>query len=684
MPEAGWGILPREALHVVPLRDLPGVYPPPDHAESELLRRAVREATGRSSGANLFPGGPRTRQNEGNQVTLGEEIPHLNLRITRSGELALEFQVPWGPFSSIDAPEARTPIDFQPPPPPSDAGWLFGPFGPFGTSEPLYSPDPHDLADGGASYSAVRLVAINLPGGFSLLVGRDLEPIISLRTRMARAIKFGLLIMMGLGLMGGIMMSQRVARRVESINRTSRQIMAGDLSRRVPEGLGPEGDDFDLLAVNLNTMLSRIEALMAGVRHVSDTIAHDLRTPLARLRNRLEALRDHTGSAYCRDEIVLALAEIDGLLSTFNALLRIAQIETGGRRMAFAPVDLVPVLEDVSELYEALAAERSITLHVTLPRSAPLDGDKDLLFQAFANLLDNAVKYSPEGGDIHVALTRLPGGRILGSRYRITIDDQGPGIPAADRGRVFERFARLDEARATPGSGLGLTMVAAVVDAHCGKISLEDAPGGGGLRVVVELMGCATADDDRDPDGEKPAHRGSGKDKRRKRAKGAEAAGKGPDAPDAATAGPAATGQAAGQATGGQAEPSAAPATGTGGAAGPSPDESDSPETVSSPAAHTSTATPRPAEAHSSPAAASSADSASPAGHPATDGPEPPAPPGHSGPDAPASPGQASSGPASPASPSSETVSPGPASSGPAPSEPASPDPRAPGSRSPS
>lgn len=385
---------------------------------------------------------------------------------------------------------------------------------------------------------SLRLATVVLPNGRWLLVGRDLGSVAVLRARMAGAMRLALAGMLVVGLVGGLVMSRRVGRRLEAINRTSRAIVAGDLARRAPQGRGLAGDDIDQLAAGFNAMLDRIETLMAGVRHVSDTIAHDLRTPLARLRNRLEGLRDaaarsadtgafppdptrtaptpaptpatatDTGGAEAeRVGLEAALAEVDGLLSTFNALLRIAQVETGGRRVAFAPVDLGPLLTDVAELYDAVAADRGVALVWPAPLAAQgtpppppgrppapepppapvmVLGDRDLLFQALANLLDNAVKYSPDGGRVDLALG------VARETVTIEVRDQGPGIPEPDRQRVFERFARLDQARSTPGNGLGLTMVAAVVEAHGGRIVLADGAGdgkgqGGGGGLTVRL-----------------------------------------------------------------------------------------------------------------------------------------------------------------------------------------------------
>ena len=282
-----------------------------------------------------------------------------------------------------------------------------------------------------------------------------------------------------LGLVGGTMMSWSMLRRVEAINETSREIMAGDLSRRVPAH--GTGDEFDQLASNLNEMLDKIQTLMDGVRQVSDNIAHDLKTPLARLRNRLEQVREQ---APAHDEekralIDRAVNEADSLLATFNALLRIARIESGKSRGAFADVDLAALTHDVVELYEPVAEENGQTLSSNINVNKHISGDRDLLFQALANLMDNAVKYTPPGGRLELSVADSPAG------VAIEVADSGPGIPAEQRENVFQRFYRLDESRSTPGNGLGLSLVRAVALLHDAEVELRDnAPG---LRVRLTL-----------------------------------------------------------------------------------------------------------------------------------------------------------------------------------------------------
>ncbi len=323
-----------------------------------------------------------------------------------------------------------------------------------------------------------RARAFQLPGNYRLLVGRDLQELTAIRALITRALAWGLPVTAALALLGAALMSRSTARRVEAVNQTARQIMGGDLSRRVPAR--GAGDEFDELAENLNGMLDRIEALMDDVRRVSDSIAHDLRTPLSRLRGRLEQLRGLAQQGQVDLEAVdHAVADADGLLSTFNSLLRIARAESPALRAGFADVDLPGLLRDVAELYEPVAEERGLRLAVEAPGEVRTRGDRDLLFQAFANLLDNAVKYTPAGGTVRITVAGAP------ERPVVVVADTGPGVPEAESRKVFQRFYRLDGARSTPGNGLGLSLVDAVARLHGMRVALEDnAPG---LRVRLEF-----------------------------------------------------------------------------------------------------------------------------------------------------------------------------------------------------
>jgi signal transduction histidine kinase len=314
-----------------------------------------------------------------------------------------------------------------------------------------------------------------LAAGSHLLIGRDARALQQVQRVMLRAFQWGLAITLGLGVISGIAMSRGALRRIEAINRTSREIMAGDLARRIPTR--GSGDDFDQLAQNLNLMLDRIQALMDGIRHVSEGIAHDLRSPLTRLRHRLETARMSSGAPDEQRRLVEAsIAEADTLLATFNALLRIAEAESGRARAGFAPVDLAALAQDAVELYEPVAQEKRQTLASSI-QPLTVVGDRHLLSQALANLLDNAIKCAPEGGRIEVALSPAPEGPML------AVADNGPGIPPEFRDKVLERFFRLDASRSTPGSGLGLSLVAAVARLHDARLDLADNRPG--LRVTI-------------------------------------------------------------------------------------------------------------------------------------------------------------------------------------------------------
>ncbi len=314
-------------------------------------------------------------------------------------------------------------------------------------------------------------------GGLRLLVGRDVHDLMVVKRLIERAINWGMGITLALALVGGIMMSRSTAKRIEIINQISRKIMAGNLSLRIP-GRGT-GDDFDQLAENLNQMLDRIVQLMDGIRHVSDNIAHDLRTPLTRLRNQLESALVSAEREEDRDQIAVAVAEADQLLATFNALLRIARLETGGKVAKPEALNLSQLMEDAAELYEALAEDKSLAMLKSIQSNVVVCGDRDLLFQVMSNLIDNAIKYTPEGGKLSLQLVENDEGVFF------QIADSGIGIPEDEKEKVFQRFYRVAKSRSLPGNGLGLSLVAAVIAMHKGEISLED--GNPGLKVSVKL-----------------------------------------------------------------------------------------------------------------------------------------------------------------------------------------------------
>ena len=314
-----------------------------------------------------------------------------------------------------------------------------------------------------------------LRGGFQLLVGRDLEELESVRSLLLRTMAWGIALILALALLGAVVVSRSRIRRIAKIDEVLGEVMAGDLSRRIP--IDGTSDDIEDLSEKLNRMLGELSTLVEGVRRVSDSIAHDLRTPLARLKTRLERLR----RGRPEEEIGEAIDEADRLLSTFGALLRIARIESGERgRAGFAAVDLTSLIDDVAELYRPLIEEKGsrLTLH-NAPRVV-VQADRDMLFQAVANLVDNAIKHTPGGGRIEISLTPRNGGA------EIIVADDGSGIPPEEREKVRERFYRLDRSRTTPGAGLGLSLVSAVAARHEGELRLEDTEPG--LRAVLSLL----------------------------------------------------------------------------------------------------------------------------------------------------------------------------------------------------
>jgi signal transduction histidine kinase len=326
---------------------------------------------------------------------------------------------------------------------------------------------------------------VQLPGGFRLLVGRDLEERERLFGIIANAGQWSLALVIVLGLAGGFFVSRRVLNRVEAMTDKAQIIMAGDLAGRLP--VAGTGDELDRLAEHLNAMLERIEALMRGLKEVSDNIAHDLKTPLTRLRNRCEqALRGSAGVADYRAALEATIAESDELIRTFNALLMIARAESGQARDNMTEFDAAEIARDVGELYEPLADEKGIALTVDAPAAAPVRGNRELVSQALANLIDNAIKYAGPNGEVNGAPAEI----VVkagddGERIALSVADRGPGIAEADRGRVVERFVRLEQSRSAPGSGLGLSLAAAVARLHGGELKLEDNHPG--LRSTIAL-----------------------------------------------------------------------------------------------------------------------------------------------------------------------------------------------------
>jgi signal transduction histidine kinase len=320
-----------------------------------------------------------------------------------------------------------------------------------------------------------RLIII--PGGYRLLVGRDISDAAAFRDQVKTTLLWSGLVALGVGLLGGTAMSRNLLRRVELVNRTSERVMAGNLSDRVP--LDGTSDEFDQLAANLNRMLDQIERLMTAMREVTDDVAHDLKTPLARLRARLELALIGPADAPAQSEAIrAAIDEADRLLATFNALLGIAAAEAGAGRDQTGPLDLSEVARSAAEFYEPVAEAKGFDLSLAVEPDVQIRGDRHLLSQTLANLLDNALKYAV-GGELRIRVFRA------GERAVLEVADRGPGIPEADRETVFDRFVRLEPSRSTPGNGLGLSLVQAVARRHHGTVALADNQPG--LRVRLEF-----------------------------------------------------------------------------------------------------------------------------------------------------------------------------------------------------
>ena len=342
---------------------------------------------------------------------------------------------------------------------------------------------PEDRATGAQGEARGRM--FGLQGGLFLLVGHDLREQQRVTARTRETLILAGIVAVLFAVASGGLLSWLVLRRIDSINRTSREIVAGDLARRVPET--GRGDEFDRLAQSLNAMLAQNEKLFLGMREVAENLAHDLRSPLGRLRQRLERqLSDALPASEKRALSVEALEETDRLLSTFNAILSIAQADSGAPKRSFEPVDLCTLLRDVAELYEPLVEDAGARLALALPgRPATVRGNRNLLFQACANLIDNAIKYGLGTDDPEPAATIDLMLEPDGETARLTVRDRGAGLPGAALERAPERFYRADASRTTGGSGLGLSLVDAVARLHDGALIL--APAAPGLRATVSL-----------------------------------------------------------------------------------------------------------------------------------------------------------------------------------------------------
>jgi signal transduction histidine kinase len=337
-----------------------------------------------------------------------------------------------------------------------------------------------------------------LPGGFRLLVGRDLEERRRMFGIVAKAAQWSVLIVVVLGLGGGVFVARRVLRRIDAMTGTTQRIMAGDLGGRLP--VGRSGDELDRLAENLNAMLERIEALMTGLKEVSDNIAHDLKTPLTRLRNRAEEALAKSGSeTEYRNALERTIEESDGLIRTFNALLMIARAESGQARDNMGDFDAADVANGIHELYEPLAEDAGMTLRLKAA-SAPLHGNRELISQALANLVENAIKYGkPLAAAQPLGADAIADGKVIsiearreGDQVLLSVTDRGPGIPEADRKHAVERFVRLEASRTQPGSGLGLSLASAVATLHGGELRLADAHPGLAATLAIPARSLAS------------------------------------------------------------------------------------------------------------------------------------------------------------------------------------------------
>ncbi|MFW5661681.1 MAG: sensor histidine kinase [Oceanicaulis sp.] len=349
----------------------------------------------------------------------------------------------------------------------------------------VYDRAPADGVQGGEDGRDARGRIVNLATGQDLFVGIDVEEESRFVGETLNAVLIASLVALALGLVSGAVVSRRFARRLEAINIASRAVMAGRLDTRAPRTYS--GDELDELSGNFNDMLDRVERLMQRMRSAGDSIAHDLRLPLTRMRGRLEAAIVEAGDLEAREAaLAQAVADVDELLKTFNAVMSLSRLQTGERRRAFEQLDLSNLIADVAELYEPVCEEEGMEFACDCAPGLKLLGDRELIAQAIANLLDNAVKYTPSGGAVVLRGRKTSDGRI-----EISVTDTGPGIPAGERGRVLERFVRLEKSRSLPGVGLGLSLVQAIAEVHNAELVLDDGPGvaegghGPGLRIAL-------------------------------------------------------------------------------------------------------------------------------------------------------------------------------------------------------
>ena len=342
-----------------------------------------------------------------------------------------------------------------------------------------------DDDESGQHFALVRV--FQLSDGHLMLVGRDMSELEQFKEIRQRSLFLTALLMVALGLASWLFVSRRVLKRIESVADTSRQIMTGDLTGRL-EVTGT-ADEFDRLAISLNAMLVRIERLMSGLKEVSDNIAHDLKTPLTRMRNRVEtALANAATEEEYREALQATIEDSDQLIRTFNALLMIARVEAGSSDVEFEEIDVSDLVHDVCELYEPLAEEAGCDFNVDVDSPVMVRGNRELLSQAVANLIDNAIKYSNAGsgaGEVAIQIERRT------DKVAVVIKDNGPGIAEEDRERVTERFVRLEASRSKPGAGLGLSLVTAVAGLHDGSLEMSDNDPGLSAELILPVAGEA-------------------------------------------------------------------------------------------------------------------------------------------------------------------------------------------------
>lgn len=344
---------------------------------------------------------------------------------------------------------------------------------------PLAQPGWRNIVftDPGEGREKARAQVTALPGNYRLVVAADLESLEAIDHTILAMFGSTVLALLLLGLAGALLLARYLSRRLEGIETTANAIIGGDLKQRAI--VGTAGDEFDRVALSLNAMLDRIAGLIANLRQVTADLAHDLRTPLSHLRNHLERMRGGQAHAAASGSIDEAVEQADNVLALFNATLRIAEVEEGNLRRAFTAVDLSALVSELGETLVLLAEDEQRTLHVAVGSGITVHGDRELIAQALTNLVENALRHTPPGSVIALQVRYDDGGAL------VTVNDNGPGIPEADRERVQQRFVRLESSRSAQGHGLGLSLVQAIAQAHGAIFSLGDARPG--LRAEIRF-----------------------------------------------------------------------------------------------------------------------------------------------------------------------------------------------------